>query len=288
MDSKTRAAGLAFAIAVLMMAGCRAPASSVRTTASPSSGESAHATPTATPANTAAPAIGDGQLVEVVPHDLELQVAASTSAATVTLDDHDVVLQAGQKVLVLSDPTSADGLWWLRVAVDGTDRDSVLVGWVVAGTVDDARVTDATPSCPEPTLAMAGMTPLERFGCYRSQRITFTAYQASAVEGLGGACAFDAPAPPGWLMCDNINYNWVNSDGGTDWQFLLHFDPAVGIAPTGLAMGTTGPELTITGHFNDPAAGDCVTESDPTSDLAKAQRLSCAVKFVVEAWRPTG
>ena len=75
---------------------------------------------------------------------------------------------------------------------------------------------------------------------------------------------------PEWLVCDNINYNYVNRDGGYDWELKLHFDPATGIAQTGLMKeAEANPLLRITGHFADPAAEQCAPRSVTTTQAAR-------------------
>jgi hypothetical protein len=205
--------------------------------------------------------------------------------------EEDVRLNEGDPVFVLSSGSYADGQWWFQVAI-AEDRAyaprglEVGVGWVAGGTAADPWIGERPGLCHgAPTLAtIVAASRIERIGCSGGAPLTFDAYQAalSPDGGLGGACGDE----PTWLVCDNINYDFVNADGGTTFALQLHFDPARGIAPTGLApVGTTGQHWRITGHFDDPAAVECPADGLGADDALSA-RLTCASAFVVEAIQP--
>jgi hypothetical protein len=217
-------------------------------------------------------------------------MAPSISAPRLLDGDVPVRLDAGHRVLVLDGPVVSDDLRWFAIALEEDPSyysRPLTVAWVAGGTEADPWLDDDyTDVCPtQPTFAdLVAMAGIMRLGCYHATSLSIDAYQAaeSPEGGLGGACEVQPPSPR-WLVCDNINYNWVNKDGGTDWLFLLHFDPAAGQSETGLAAaGSTGPALSITGHFDDVAAADCITDSDPESTAAMSQWLTCAARFVVE------
>jgi hypothetical protein len=70
--------------------------------------------------------------------------------------------------------------------------------------------------------------------------------------------------------------------GGSDWELLLHFAPATGIEPTGLAEeGEPNPRMTVTGHFDDRAAQRCAPNPPTTLD-GTAAYWTCTTLFVVE------
>ncbi len=135
---------------------------------------------------------------------------------------------------------------------------------------------------------LVGMSRIVRVGCYGSAPLTIDAFQATVPPnaGLGGACE-KYSNPLHWLLCDNINYSFVNAAGGESFQFRLHFDPARGIAPTVLAEGTVGAHWRIVGHFDDPAAEGCASDAR-TSNEGQAEWLMCATDFVVESITPLG
>jgi hypothetical protein len=224
-----------------------------------------------------------------------LNVRAEQSTQAPVLDDTyglygaggKVRLAAGDHVFVISSAEWADGRWWLMIATDRVDLPgTVQVGYVAAGTRADPWVAGDNAWCPGegPSLsALLRLSGIERVGCYSSARLSFRAYRATEPPdgGLGGACE-SAPTVPRWLVCDNINYNWVNRDGGDEWELLLHFDPATGIAPTGLAKeGSPNPRMTVKGHFDDAAAQRCAPDP-PTTLEETAAYWTCATLFVVE------
>lgn len=229
-------------------------------------------------------------LATVRVNGLNVRIAPGESEALVPdvgwFDAGGVVrLNAGEHVLVMGSADAGDGNQWVQIGAQRDPRQNqVAVGWAVAGTLDDPWVEEDNSWCPgaEPSFdVLVGLTGIERVGCYSSIPLTFTAQQAtiSPDAGLGGVCG---PAPVPWLQCDNVNYSYVNRDGGYDWEFLLHFDPATGIAPTRLADAGESARYIITGHFNDPAATSCGPNPSATNeDLALY--LSCGTQFVVES-----
>jgi len=293
--------GLVVALAGCAASGSPSPFESSTSDGTPSappassleSSPSAAASSDVTPNEATRPVIQSEGLWTIRVNSLNVRAAPGLSAPV--LDDPystygaggKVVLNAGDHVLVISDAKWAGGRWWLEIATDRVASNApALVGFVAAGTPAAPWVEEDNAFCPGagPSLtALLSLSGVERFGCYSSARLTFPAFRATIPPdaGLGGACD-PRPADLDWLVCDNINYNWVNRDGGTAWEFLLHFDPATGIAPTGLTPeGSVNPKLEITGHFNDEAALDCAPNPWDTIEEAAAQ-VTCRTLFVVE------
>ena len=215
--------------------------------------------------------------------ELDVRVEPGTSAALLDPMFLELPLPRGSRVLNLGDAINADGYLWYIVGIVADA--GAPTGWVPSGPADDPWLRPDETECPPANMvALAALTPIERFGCFGSRSLGIEARQMTLPEdaGLGGTCG-DQGERPQWLVCDNINYNWVHVDGDPDQSLLLHFDPATGIEPTGLAdQGTVGQLWTIQGHFGDPAASECASGLDPTSLEAQAARLECAVLFVVE------
>jgi hypothetical protein len=270
-----------------------APASALASDQSVEPSASAEGSDTASPDPATAPIFQNWALATIRVDGLNVRAGRSTLAPTL----HDpyglyhaggkVRLAAGDHVLVISNAVWADGHWWLEIATDrvGTAY-SVQVGYVAAGTRADPWVAEDNAWCPGegPSLsALLALSGMERVGCYSSIPLTFRAYRTTIPPdaGLGGACGSEPPIPA-WLVCDNINYNWVNRDGGYETELVLHFDPRTGIKQTGLATeGSPNPQMTITGHFDDAAAQRCAPDP-PTTLEETAAYWTCTTLFVVE------
>jgi hypothetical protein len=247
-------------------------------------------TPAPTPTPVPLPDLPVGTLAKVVPSSVNVRTEPSASAPQVTdVTDTALSVAAGQDVLVLGSPLWHEGYWWLLVGVpqsSGLYAAPIPVGWVARGTATEEWLVADDAPCPQPTVTVLGeLSGIQRVGCYGSSSLTFDAHVAALPPdaGLGGVCGVLDPYPA-WLMCDNVNYNWVNADGGPDWVLQLHFDPGTGLTATGLAgEGTIGPPVRIVGHFDDPASTGCIQGDGPTTLEAQSQRLTCSAKFVVES-----
>ncbi len=201
-------------------------------------------------------------------------------------------LGKGTLVVTLSGPVIVDGYRWYAVGLD-VDLGWAIpaAGWIAAGTTSDSWLRPAALSCPEPSLAtIAALTLVKRLACYGSTSLTIEAHQAAipADAGFGGGCGDVDPLQPAWLWCWNINYNFVNSDGGPlgngQPTLNLFYDPARGIKPLGLApVGTTGPAYEIVGHFGDIAAPRCALAFDSNTAAFYQAWIICETEFVVEA-----
>lgn len=243
--------------------------------------------PSSTPDETTRPTFDDLALVTVLVAGLDVHAdhARSATVGVDAVDGTGVRVVAGDHLLVLSGATWGDGQWWLQIA---TDRGHGAIGWVPTGSLVDPNLTQDASWCPsgDPSFAqIVALTRIERRGCFGATHLTFGAYRATIPPdaGLGGAC--EPPANyPQWLVCDNINYNFINHDGGIDWELLLHFDPATGVVETGLVnKGDANSLLRVTGHFDDPAADKCdPTRPVTTQDSVGARWLDCTTDFVVE------
>ncbi len=256
-----------------------------------SAAPSVQPTPTPGPTATPLPGLPALTLARVTVGTLNVRVAPSASAALLQPPAYLPVtlpLSSGNHVLVLSGPVQADGYAWYAVGlaqdVEGSTEE-IAVGWVAGAAGTTPWLVADSSGCPSPGVtAIAGLTGIERIGCFGSSPLSFTAHQTALPPdaGLGGACQ-PPPGQPDWLVCDNVNHSWVNADGSTTPLLLLHFDPATGIEPTGLAaVNTTGPAYQLVGHFNDTAAQACGDTSNPTDLVQLSAWLTCASKFVVE------
>jgi hypothetical protein len=279
------------------VAACASPgqsesisASEATPMATPSTSPTDAATPTPSPTRTPEPPLAAMSLVRALADRIAVRTEPSAAAALIGDEVRPNRIQAGEHLLILDGPVSADGFDWYEVGLETDPRFHQLpipVGWVAGGPASDPWLEVVSSECQKPRIdRLIAMSPISRIGCHPDP-IEFAAFGATVRPdaGLGGACLpGDAPD---WLVCDNINYSFVNPDGGTSWGFLLHFDPKVGLDPTGLTPARTpAPHWAIRGHFNDKAAADCMTDEDPTSLEARSQWLTCAARFVVETMDP--
>jgi hypothetical protein len=232
-------------------------------------------------------------LARVTAVALNVRTGPTTSATRLNdVTGTPLSLAAGDYVLVLADPVWGGDNWWYLAGVpqdSGLYAAPIPVGWVAGGALPEPWLEPDSSACPVATVTtLAELPAVERVGCFGSTTLTFQARIAAVPPdaGLGGSCDVEDTYPR-WLMCDHINYNWINADGGTNWLLQLHFDPDTGVQPTGLAdVGTTGQPVSVSGHFSDPAASDCVIDPDPSSLNGQSQWLTCATKFVVESVQP--
>jgi hypothetical protein len=265
-------------------------------TPSPSAPPSPTVAPTAGPGDANdPPAIEQGTLVEVTINGLNVRERAGLAFPVITFQygDYNALqtlthqLNEGDHAIVLDGPVEADGHSWYQLATGQPllPPRTVFIGWAAAGNAADPWLQADSSWCPsDPGVPdLIGLTNLERLGCYGSETLTFDAagvrYPQSA--GLGGACPTD-PAAPRWLICDNVNYNYVTPPGGDDSQtFLLHFDPT-GTQPWVDPLTVQGVPMRITGHFDDPAAADCAIGFDDAA-AAVVPITECRTLFVVDS-----
>ncbi len=126
------------------------------------------------------------------------------------------------------------------------------------------------------------MTDLMRLSCFGSDPFTFRAYWGELGEnGVGGVC-LSQDAPSGWLICQNINYNFLSIDDGDSASIglLVSIDPA-----SGVTMPERGTWVELTVHLDDPAAQSCdedADESDAGDRTPEEIVLFCRGQMVVE------
>lgn len=227
------------ATAFLAVSACSGPNASSTQSAGGSALATATATAEATNASTSAsasstssdqpPAFENLSLATVLVNGLAVRTAAGLGSALLQRRSmpggvmEDVRLNEGNHVYVLSSGPSqpVDGQWWFQVAIEGdpayvADAQAVDVGWVAVGTAGDPWIREDNGFCDaRPTfVTLVGMSRIVRVGCYGSAPLTIDAFQATVPPnaGLGGACE-NYSNPLHWLLCDNINYSFVNAAG---------------------------------------------------------------------------
>jgi hypothetical protein len=271
--------------------GSAAPSSSAGSSPSSSAGPSATVIPSASAA-----AIALDTIVATAVDRLTLRAAPGTSAERLGS------LGIGARTFVVDGPTPAEGYAWYLVSGMGlppsagceepieTDPFSCpyWFGWVAAAATDGtpwliAAPGDCPPDAPTATQLILP-TSLERLACYGSTPITFRAWWPEIPDdaGLGGACAGQGHAS-GWLLCQNINYDWVTideSEGFGGVGVRISTDPA-----SGISMPARGTWVEVRVHLDDPAAQGCDEAAAFGDDGRPAEQivLDCRSELVLEA-----
>lgn len=198
-------------------------------------------------------------------------------------------------------PAHEDGYTWYPVVVLGLDElpapggdplADVSRGWVAIGDGESDWVELLGARCTddEPTLQLlSSLTEWERLACYGDRQLTF-----EGVLGCGGC---------GGLLPGSFTPEWLASPMNYD---LISVEPQERIGPMTLHWAPDGPErpstpgvapiLSVTGHFDDPAAAECthtwmtgvtgaeeMTEGDPA-----ISQLYCRSNFVVDSYEIIG
>jgi hypothetical protein len=109
----------------------------------------------------------------------------------------------------------------------------------------------ATPSIGQ----IVSLSPYDRAACFGSRDLTFRAWVIDPGEGYGGTCE---PLTPRWLYACVLPDWWLAEAKGSS-HFL---DGLRRPDATGDLKGV-GRWVTVTGHFDDPAAATCRLDGGP-------------------------
>jgi hypothetical protein len=198
----------------------------------------------------------------------------------------EALIPAGQVVYIQGvgefGPYEADGTVWYPVAWAPNFEawpirpDGGFAGWLPTARDGLATIEPTVAFCPsaEPDAAqLAGMTAWTRLTCYGSDELVL---DGRWIAGHGGIVPWTGE--PAWLVMPGFDRAIAPADGGEPFSFVIApdvlFDPE-------LVGG--GAEVRITGHFDDPASGDCVIQAgEPLTDQpAESVRTYCRERFVV-------
>ncbi len=261
---------------------------------SPPASSSSSASPTPGPA-----AIPHDTVVETTVERLSLRAGPSTDAERLGS------LALGTVAFLVDGPVEAGGFRWYQVSGLGLPPNSgcafpetepincpAWFGWVAGHAPNgDPWLAPHELECPEAPpdaqTIILGRTDIERLVCFGSDRLTFRAFWPEIPDdaGLGGACTASSQ-PSGWLLCQNINYNYVSFEESDGFGIGI----AVSIDPTsGVAMPPRGTWIELSVHLDDPAAQGCddAAESAGWTDFdAAATVLDCRTEPVVDAVEP--
>ena len=232
-----------------------------------------------------------GSMARVVVDSLRIRAEPSTSADEVDTLARKELVGLGSSYLVGDwGPVVADGLSWYPIQALGTTEvppvdepieRTQTFGWVAAGDESSAYLELVPARCVEgdPDLdLLEDMLPWEQLACYGNRSITF-----EGTYGCGGC---------GGIYPGTFEPNWLASPLAFD---LISVDPNERIGPFSVRFAPEGPErpepasiLRVTGHFDDPAAADCVVEplGGPVDETVA--EIYCRSHFVVESFEVLG
>lgn len=267
----------------------------------PSPTASPTGSPTETPAATATPVPAEpvvepptdilppGSVARVITDGLNFHREPGTGAEMVATLAEGELVAVGYSHLAMSwGPVEADGLDGYPVLPLGITelppagsppfRQTDALGWVAAGDASGPFVELVPPRClsgdPE-VVILQSLLPWERLACYGDRSITI-----SGVFG-GPCCAGVIPGSfePEWLAVPETT-DFLSPEGQDQaGPMTLHFPPDVD-------RPDYGSIISVTGHFDDPAAAECLVASgeppEPIDD--QVAELYCRERFVVESF----
>jgi hypothetical protein len=200
-----------------------------------------------------------------------------------------ITIDAGRTMVVLDGPVAADGFDWYLVVLTGSEPGSDQLGWAATPLEGDAWLVSSELECPASAPDVDAITAMDRATpvyCYQGRELTLEGW---VVTGFG--CNVMGTFEPTWLAhpCANMSFIRSTPPGpSVDPPLLLHY-PAPGVTNPTLTYDD-GQLVRIVGHYDDPAASECVIEpaeppredgrifeaSDPAADAAV-----CRMRYVV-------
>jgi hypothetical protein len=206
-------------------------------------------------------------------------------------------LVAGETALVLAGPVSADGTDWVLLGALGLPPNAGCeepitidpfscpdwIGWVAVRSPNDgtAWLERVDWDCPNPAdyEQFAALTPVLQLACAGGTSVTVTGWWVGPDPQAG---CIDAPPGVDWLFCP-----WAFGGAlgaSADQPGLLNLPLTVDPA-SGVALIEPDRRVTVTGHYDDPAAEGCrVVPGNLGDDIAgAAQELRCRATLVVDS-----
>jgi len=267
------------AIAVaIVVAGCAASGDATDN-ASPTTSETLVTPSISTQASLLpSPALAPDTVAELLVNDLTVRSAPGVGASPVPCDRMDgapVRLATSDVVWMLDDePVIADGYSWYHTVVQasqGCSEVPILPGWVAAGPTGEPwlRALDACPATPTSLADVAALAdqPLLALACFSQFELTIEGfYRAPPDGGIGFTCPGISPS---WLTC---GISMLRSDTST---LTIRVPPTV-------AMPAAEQQMTVTGHFDDAAAQECLP-ADPNHIAQVQATFYCRVQFAISS-----
>ncbi|MGZ8513059.1 MAG: hypothetical protein ACXWWL_06445, partial [Candidatus Limnocylindria bacterium] len=130
-------------------------------------------------------------------------------------------------------------------------------------------------------------TDLQRLACLGNTPFTFRAWWPEIPDdGIGAATCGAQDRPSGWLLCQNLNGNYVTID---DSEGFGGVGTTVSINPaSGLSMPAPGTWVELRVHLDDPAAQGCADGAEAVYEDPIPERaiVDCRAEMVLEAVTP--
>jgi hypothetical protein len=220
--------------------------------------------------------IATDAVADVVTTDLVVRTAPGIGADSRILDGR---LEAPQLLYVADGPVSADGFDWYLVqpfSYDYLPAPPVPAGWVAAGSRDgEPWIAARAIGCPPADLdSIVRLNAISRLACFGNQEIS--------LEGIHGDCFLNdtSTAEPAWLLSRGCALLYSGYDQGvtpSPGALLMRIEELTS-ATTSLA----GTWVYVTGHFDDPAAADCLPPAAPGDAPLPPElaALRCRTEFV--------
>jgi hypothetical protein len=206
-----------------------------------------------------------------------------------------IAISAGRTMVRFDGPVAADGFDWYLVAMPGTEPGADQLGWVATPQQGDPWLVPSELECPDAApdpAAMVAMGLVMPIHCYHARELTLVGW---VVTGFG--CAGMGTFEPAWLAHPCANMSYIRSTPTPamgDQPLFLHY-PGPGVTNPTLTY-EDGQQVRIVGHYDDPAATDCVIEPDPNEPALADRNVSasdpaadvavCRMRFVVTEVTP--
>lgn len=224
-------------------------------------------------------------------------------------------LSAGTSAILVEGPVEADGYTWYRIAFvglpwgtgceTGPDADVRISGcwppgWVAEADLDGSawlvQWEGRCPAIPTSVAELAALPPGISAACFDDRDLVLAAYLSPKTEGRGCYPGYDHV--PAWLgPCPVVFLQGSETEFAAAAEEIaanLHPDLGAcdfgGRSPEACPMVPyLGQWITVTGHYNDPAAEKCSVvpweENEAAPDDAFA-RHQCRHRFVITAVQP--
>jgi hypothetical protein len=152
---------------------------------------------------------------------------------------------------------------------------------VATPTASAAPTASGTTGCVNPPANLASVAALDepgRLACYGGSTLTFEAVVSKPIQD----CGVGPRIEPAWFCMPGVFLVDPNATAdSTGGPLAAYWNPASGLTPSSFPTDRT---LTITGHFDDPAASTCHVVPGASAQPSASPDplvLACREEFVV-------